>query len=344
MNPSNQKKSILIIAGEASGDLHGGELIRFLKHKQPDLDLFGIGGDEMANHGMDIIVHVRDMSFLGFFEVIKHLPFIRRVFRKMKKLMRDRHPDLVLLIDYPGFNLRFAAQARKMRIPVLYYISPQVWAWGKRRIKKIARVVDKMLVIFPFEVDLYKKAGVDVEFVGHPLKDGVKVNTTRKAFFKTLNLDPGKPTIGLLPGSRNQEISRLLPEMIAALHLLREKQPNLQFVLGKSPTLSDEVYRPFLARDTSIQPIRGHTYEIMAHSDMVLVASGTATLETAILQTPMIILYKMSSLSFFIGRLLVKVRQIGLANIVAGKKVVPELLQKQAVENHCGNSMADSER
>jgi lipid-A-disaccharide synthase len=330
MNQSDQKKSILIIAGEASGDLHGGELIRFIKKKRPELEIFGIGGDEMEKQGMEIVYHVRDMSFLGFFEVIRHLPFIRRVFRKMKKFMKDRRPDLILLIDYPGFNLRFAAQARIMRTPVLYYISPQVWAWGKRRVKKIARIVDKMLVIFPFEVDLYEKAGVNVEFVGHPLIDAVKVNTSRKVFFKTLNLDPEKPTMGLLPGSRNQEISRLLPEMIAALHLLRKKQPDLQFLLGKSPTVSDEIYLPFLAPEPSIHSVRGHTYDIMSHSDMVLVASGTATLETAILQTPMVILYKMSTLSFFIGRLLVKVRQIGLANIVAGRKVVPELLQKQA--------------
>ncbi len=335
---SKNEKSILIIAGEASGDLHGGELIHFLKQKQPKWHFFGIGGDQMGREGFETIVHVRDMSFLGFFEVLKHLPFIRRVFKNINTLMMTRDPDLVILIDYPGFNLRLAKRARKHGIPVLYYISPQVWAWGKKRIKKIARFVNKMLVIFPFEAELYQKENLDVEFIGHPLKDAVTVKQSKKAFFKTVKLDPKKMTIGLLPGSRKQEVCRLLPELIVASRHLRQKQPDIQFILSQSPTLSDDIYAPYLKSQSSIHPLRNCTYEIMAHSDMVLVASGTATLETAILETPMIILYKVSSLSFFIGRLLVKVKQIGLANIVAGKSVVPELLQKDAQGRHIADT------
>jgi lipid-A-disaccharide synthase len=325
-----QNKSILMIAGEASGDLLGSGLVHFLKKKLPECRLYGIGGDQMIREGLEILYHVRDMSFLGFFEVIKHLPFIHRVFNGINTLIKERRPDLVLLIDYPGFNLRIAKRAKKSGVPVIYYISPQVWAWGKKRIKKIARIVDKMLVLFPFEVDLYRREGIDVEFVGHPLKDIVTVKTPRNAFLKKVKLSADKPTVGLLPGSRKQEVFRLLPEMICASRHLKEKNPDIQFLLGKSPTLTDTIYDPLLLSESSIRSIRNSTYEIMTYSDLVLVASGTATLETAICETPMIIVYKMSALSFLIGKMLVKVKQIGLANIVAGKKIVPELLQKQA--------------
>ncbi|RQV94415.1 lipid-A-disaccharide synthase [bacterium] len=321
------QKSILIIAGESSGDIHGSGLIREIKKKNPAIACFGIGGDRMAEAGFDIVYHVSGMSFLGFIEVLKHLPFIRRVFRRMTRLLKEKNPSLVLLIDYPGFNLRFAKAAKNRGIPVLYYISPQVWAWGEKRVKKMARLIDRMIVIFPFEEDIYKKEGMDVQYVGHPLKDVVKPSLPKERFFKDLGMDPQHPTIGLLPGSRRQEVDHLLPEMLKACHGLQRKIPHLQLIVGLAPTLSDEVYRPLMKETDHIQMVRNRTYDVMAYADMVLVASGTATLETAILGTPMVILYKMSSLSYWIGRLLVKVKQIGLVNIVAGKSVVPELIQ-----------------
>lgn len=330
MSSQEHLKSILIIAGEASGDVHGAGLVRHLKRMRPGLQFFGIGGDRMASEGVDTVFHVREMSFLGFFEVLKHLPFVRRVFRKMKTLLKERSPELVLLIDYPGFNLRFAKEAKKRGIPVLYYISPQVWAWGKKRVKKMAQRVDRMLVIFPFEEDLYRREGIEVLFVGHPLKDVVRMDRSKNEFFSELNLDPNTPLVGLLPGSRVQEIRRLLPEMKKAVEILRKEIPSLQVVLGWAPTLSDQVYTPFLEDAGFFIPLRNRTYEIMAHSDAVLVASGTATLETALLGTPMVILYKMSPISYLIGRALVRVKHFGLVNIVAGRKIVPELLQKEA--------------
>ncbi len=327
MISKNKQKSILIIAGEASGDIHGAGLIREIKKREPTIECFGIGGDRMAEEGFDIIHHVSEMSFLGFLEVIKHLPFIRRVFHDMITLLEEKKPSLVMLIDYPGFNLRFAKAVHKRSIPVVYYISPQVWAWGKRRVKKITHYVDQMIVIFPFEEDIYKKEGMNVTYVGHPLKDIVQVTLSKKNFFHELKMDTTSPMIGLLPGSRKQEVDQLLPEMLKACHIIQKKISNLQPIVGLAPTLSDEIYRPFFKQET-VHAVRNRTYEIMAYSHVVIVASGTATLETAILNTPMVILYKMSSLSYFIGRLLVKVKHIGLVNIVAGKSIIPELLQR----------------
>lgn len=319
-----------MIAGESSGDMHGAGLIKAIKKKNPSIACFGIGGDRMAEAGLDIVYHVSEMSFLGFFEVLKHLPFIRRVFKKMVGLLKEKQPSLVLLIDYPGFNLRFAKAVKKRSIPVIYYISPQVWAWGKKRIKKISRFVDRMIVIFPFEEKIYKKEGLDVRYVGHPLKDVVKASLSKEHFFNKLGMDSSHPTIGLLPGSRRQEVDHLFPEMLKACCLLQKKIPHLQLMVGLAPTLSDEVYGPLMKEKDPIHTVRNRTYDVMAHADMVFVASGTATLETAILGTPMVILYKMSTLSYWIGKLLVKVKRIGLVNIVAGKSVVPELIQGDA--------------
>lgn len=324
------QKSILIIAGEASGDVHGGSLVRELRKRRPGFRFFGIGGDKLEGEGVEIIYNVREMSFLGFFEVVRHLPFVRRVFREMLALLEERRPSLVVLIDYPGFNLRFARATKRLGFPVLYYISPQVWAWGRRRIKKIVRRVDRMIVIFPFERDLYRKEGIEVRFVGHPLNDVVRISLSKGAFFEKLGLNPARPTIGLLPGSRAQEVRRLLPEMIKACYLLREKIPGLQSILGLAPTLSDGIYNSFLREEKFICPVRNMTYDVMAHTDVVMVASGTATLETAILGTPMVILYRMAHLSFLLGRVLVRLKYVGLVNIVAGRMIVPELLQGKA--------------
>lgn len=301
MSPQN---TICIIAGEASGDMHGASLVRALKRKRPDLDFCGIGGDRMSEAGVKLVRHVSEMAFLGFFEVLKHLPFIRRAFAEVRSLMESRNPKLVILIDYPGFNLKIAKEAKRRGIPVVYYISPQVWAWGKGRVKKIADRVDRMLVIFDFEEAIYKKAGMDVAFVGHPLKDTVRPAVSRNVFFSNAGLDPRRPVLGLMPGSRKQEIRHLLPEMVRAFALLRGDIPGLQAVIAVAPTLSDQVLCSYLSETEdirSVHSVRSQTYEVMAYSDAALVASGTATLETALSGTPMVILYKMSSGSFFLG-------------------------------------------
>lgn len=321
---------VMVVAGEASGDMHGAALVHEMLKKNPGLVFFGIGGDRMRAEGVELVRHAKEMAFLGFFEVLKHYPFIRKVFRQMNGLLDSRKPGLVILIDYPGFNLRFAREVKKRGIPVFYYISPQVWAWGKGRVKKMAEWIDRIAVIFPFEEAIYRRAGVRVQYVGHPLKDSVKSAQSRKDFLTDLGFNPDHPVLGLLPGSRKQEIKKLLPEMIRACQIIRREIPDLQAAVGMSPTLSRFDYEPFVTDFKSIRLVEGKTYEVMGHSDAVLVASGTATLETALLGTPMVILYKMAPLSYLLGRMLVRVEHIGLVNIVAGRRIVPELIQRDA--------------
>lgn len=315
-----------MVAGEASGDLHGAGVVRAIRARRPGAEIFGIGGDRMRGEGMDLTFHCADLSFMGFFEVVRNLPTVLRVERKLTALLEERRPDVVVLIDYPGFNLRFARKARRRRIPVLYYISPQVWAWNPGRVTTMKAVVDRMKVVFPFEVDIYRNAGVDVEFVGHPLVEHIGATMTREAFFGRFGLDRGRKVLGLLPGSRLQELERILPTLAGAAERLRA-EADVQPVLAVAPNLGVEAVRRFLPRETGLTLIEHATYDLMQHADAVVVTSGTATLETGWFGTPMVIVYRTSPASYIIGRMLVDLPYIGLVNIVAGKKVVPELLQ-----------------
>ena len=319
---------VCILAGEASGDLHAAELIEPLKARYPEAEFFGLGGDKMAALGTELLFHVRDLAIIGFLEVVKHLPFILRVRKTLKAEIIRRQPDLVVFVDYPGFNLRFAKTVKQMGFPTLYYISPQVWAWGKKRIKQMAQRIDRLLVILPFEKPVYQKSGLDVHFVGNPLKDVVKTTRDRSRYFSDEQLDADKPLLAILPGSRPQEVKGLLPEMADAARRLKMDFPDLQVRVGAAATLDDSAYAPFL--DDTMPIRREKTYDLMAHADLALVASGTATLETAILGTPMIICYQIAPLTYFLGKMLVKIEHIGLVNIVAGRTVVPELIQHEA--------------
>lgn len=325
------KTSIMIIAGEPSGDLHGGQLVAELRKLRPDLEIFGVGGDRMREAGMELAYHVGDFSVMGFTEVLGHLPFIRQAMRRLAGMLRERRPDIVVLIDYPGFNLRFGAKARKAGAKVAYFISPQVWAWGRGRVRKIRRMVDKMLCILPFEEAFYKASGVPAVYVGNPLLDEAGPKISKEAFCRKHGLSSAQPLVGLLPGSRAQEIGRILPVMLGACRLLGQNQPSLQFVLGLAPGASREtaegVVRGFGLR---VPAAEGQSRDLMAHSDLVLAASGTATLECGIIGTPMIIIYKTSWISYLLGRMLVKVPYIGLVNLVAGKKLAPEFIQHEA--------------
>ena len=329
LNISEQSPSILVVAGEASGDLHGTGLVRELKSKLPEYRFFGFGGDQMIGEGFEAVFHIRDMSVLGFLEIVKHFPLFRRLFRTVSRLVREEKPEVVIFIDCPGFNLRAAKRIRKYGVPIVYYISPQVWAWGKRRVNTIARLVDRMIVIFPFEEAIYGEVGVDVCFAGHPLKDELHTSLTKIEFFQEIGFDTEQPTVGLLPGSRRQEVQALIPEMVSVVGILREKIPGLQAVVGKAETLDCEDYEPFL-EGSDVVLAEDRTRDVMAHSDAVIVASGTATLETALFQTPMVIVYKVSPISFRIGKALVKIKNIGIVNIIAGEEIVPELLQEDA--------------
>jgi lipid-A-disaccharide synthase len=317
---------ILMVAGEASGDLHGAALVRSLRTQAPAAEVAGIGGDRMHGEGMRLVYHIRGLSFMGFAEVVRNLPTIRAVEKKLLDELDQRRPDVVVLIDYPGFNLRFARTVKGRGIPVLYYISPQVWAWNRRRVKTMARLVDRMKVIFPFEVDLYRKEGIDVEFVGHPLVEQIGVTCARPDFFRRRGLDPARKLLALFPGSRSQEIERILPVMIAAARRIC-KGRNLQVALGVASNLGAGPIRASLPVDAGVELIENGTYDLMAYADAAIVTSGTATLETGWFGTPMAVVYRTSPLTFFIGRMLVRVPYIGLVNIVGGKMIVPEFVQ-----------------
>lgn len=321
----------MIIAGEVSGDLHGANLVRALKKLRPGIRFSAVGGKKMREAGVDeIFFDIKNMAVVGGVEVIGKIGFLFRVYRKIVREIKKKNLSALILIDYPTFNLFIARIARKNGVPVFYYISPQLWAWRPGRIKKISQRVDKMLVILPFEEKIYQASGIDVEFVGHPFLDLVKVSLSKKEIAEKFKLDPEKKCIGLLPGSRKNELDYLLPLMLQSVRIMKEKFPALQFLL----LLSDSIERGYVEERIKkealeIKIIQGDNYEMMAVSDLLIVASGSATLEAGLLNTPMIIIYKVNFLTYWLGKLLVKVKNIGLVNIVAGKVIVPELLQNQ---------------
>ena len=325
---------IMIIAGEASGEMHGAGVVAELKSRCPEIDVFGVGGERMERAGCELIYPVERFSVMGLTEVVRYLPFIRGALRRLDGLLESRRPDLVILIDYPDFNLRLARKARKRGIPVLYYISPQVWAWRPRRIHAIVRNVDCMAVVFPFEVELYEKAGGKVVFVGHPLLEVLESRQTRTEFCEAAGLDPDRPIIGMLPGSRVMEVERMLPAMAGTLKNVRQELPGTQGVIGLAPTVPRTGLAACLAGNAALEEdagrvpvVEGSTYEVMRHADLLLVTSGTATLESACFGTPMLVLYRMSRLSWWIARHLVSIPDIGLVNVVAGRRIAPEFLQ-----------------
>ncbi len=330
----------MIIAGEASGDLHGAGVVRELRRRRPGIDIFGIGGDKMQREGMRLVYHVRELSVMGFWEVIQHLPLLRSVERTLGALLTLQRPDVLVLIDYPGFNLRFADIARRQHIKIVYYISPQVWAWNPGRVRKMKGVIDKMLVVLPFEKQIYEKEGIDVEFVGHPLLEELDEPQGRDAFCKRYALQRDKLTLGLFPGSRKQEIERIFPVMLGAARLL-QAEFDIQTVVGVAQVLDAEYVKSFLRDDFPVQLIFNATYNAMANSDVALVTSGTATLETACFRTPMIVVYKTSWLTYIIGRMFVRIKTIGLVNIVAGRQVVPELIQYRLNPRRLASAAAD---
>jgi lipid-A-disaccharide synthase len=321
-------KRILIIAGEASGDLHGSTLMHQMKFSQPDLCFKGIGGSLMIGEGLDALVHIREMNFMGITEVIRHLPRIRRTLHQIENLIDIWKPNLAILIDYPGFNLKLAPVIKNRGIPLMYYISPQLWAWHSSRVNLIRKYVDRMVVLFYFEKEFYRRRGIKADFVGHPLLDIVNPSEDRETFLKKV-ANVTLPVIGLLPGSRIQEISRILPVMTKSIDIVREQIGPVTTVLGCAPDIDEKIYIPFI-KETGIIPLSGKTYDIMSYSDALVVTSGTATLEAGISGTPMVIVYRTSHLTYHLGKLLLKIPDIGLINIVAGSRVVPELCQNEA--------------
>ncbi|MBM4272373.1 MAG: lipid-A-disaccharide synthase [Deltaproteobacteria bacterium] len=335
-------KLVLIVAGEASGDLHGGNLVRSMKRIDSSCRFYGIGGRKMREEGVDLIADSADMAVVGLTEVTSKLNMIMKVMSRLKKSLRELKPDMAILIDYPDFNLPLAGSAKKCGVKVFYYISPQVWAWRKGRIGKIKKTVDKMVVILPFEEEMYHAAGVDATFVGHPLLDAVKKKYTREEARKRFGLQEGGTTIGILPGSRQSEVVRLLPEMLKAAEIIAKKISPVQFILPLADTL-DMTFVSHIVKKHPIpvRIIQNESYDVIGCADVVMVASGTATLETALMETPMVIIYKVSSPSYFVGKMVIKVDHIGMVNIIGGKRIVPELIQDNATPENIANEICD---
>jgi len=324
-------KNVIIVAGEASGDLHGASLVREIKKIDPKVAFGGIGGRALRSAGVDVWFDSKDLAVVGIFEVIVSLAKILQAFTYLRHFLKTHKPDLLILIDYPDFNLPLAKVAKKYGIPVMYYISPQVWAWRKGRVRNIARFVDKMVVIFPFEVAFYRTYNVDVEFVGHPLLDIVRPISLKEETRRRLGLREDKTTIALLPGSRGSEIRRMLPSMLGAAKILKEALPDVQFILSIAPTLGRPDIEPLIPSHVKdLKVTDSYIYDVMNACDLIITASGTATVEAAIMNTPMVVIYKVSPLSYFIARRLVKVNHIGMVNLIAGERVVPELIQDEA--------------
>ena len=328
-----KKKRIMIIAGEASGDIQGASLVKALKSINPHIEIFGVGGRQMKEAGVDIVYDIVELAVVGFIEVLKHLKVFKKILEKLLILLEIKKPDVVILIDYPGFNLRFAKYVKEKNIPVIYYISPQIWAWGSQRIAEIKKCVDKMVVIFGFEEDLYKEAGVKVSFVGHPFLDIVKSSWKKEESIKHLHLKHHSTKIALLPGSREKEIEKHLPVMLKSCEMIKEKMPDVEFILSRRKELDKSIYNKIIS-SSKIKPhsLENRPYEIMDIADLVIVSSGSATLETAIMQKPMIVIYKTSFITYFFAKNMIKIPNIGLVNVVAGKRIVPELVQSQANE------------
>lgn len=323
-------KHILLICGEASGDMHAAQLSRQLRLLSPGIRISAVGGPLLREAGADIICDIRGLSVLGLFDVIRKLPRFFALKDMLLRKVREEKPDAVILVDFSGFNLRFA-RAVNNQAPVIYYVSPQVWASRPGRIETIRRHIRKMIVIFKFEEEMYRRRGVDAVWVGHPLLDAVKPTMSREECFRETGLSPDTTTIALLPGSRKQEINHILPVMLAACRLMRGRNADLQFIIAKSPHLDSAIYDKIL-RTAAIDArmLEGKTRDCLNIADFCLVASGTATLETAIMQKPFVIIYKMGLLNYLLYRPQVRIPYIGMVNIAAGRKIIPEFIQFNA--------------
>ena len=320
-------KRIMIITGEVSGDLYGSLLAKEIAEIVPDVELCGVGGDRMREMGVETFLDSNDLSVVGFWEAIARIQKLRHALDYAKRQIERRSPDLLILIDYPGMNLRLAKFAKTRGVRIMYYVSPQIWAWGRNRIKLIRKNVDKMAVILPFEIEMYENEGVDVTYVGHPLMDIVHTDFGRQEFMSLLGLPDNGKLVALLPGSRTQEITQHIEPLIRTASLLRERLPAVDFVVVTLPALRGLVEEHMERLGEPLAVMTEHRYDVISHSDLAIACSGTATLEAAVLGTPMIVIYRLALLSWAVGRLIVKVPYISLANLVAGEEIVPEFIQ-----------------
>ena len=332
----------MVVVGEASGDAHAARVVTALKQRAPDIKVSGIGGEKLRAAGMEINIDFSELAVMGLVEVLKRYRHLKNVFNQMVERLKTHRPDLLVLVDYPGFNLKMAKEAKKLGIPVAYYISPKVWAWRKGRVKTIQRVVDKMLVLFPFEVPIYEQAGVAVNCVGHPLVDAVKRTLTTIQAKEKLGLEKAHKVIGLFPGSRHSEVEMLLPLMIQAAERIKQQQLDIQVVVPLAPGLNKEALAPILAASRlPIQVVDSEFYDLTSACDAIVAASGTITLEIALLGVPHFICYRVSPVTYKILRCLVKIPYVGLCNIVTNKALITEILQDDVTVQRLEEELRD---
>ncbi|QDE69677.1 MULTISPECIES: lipid-A-disaccharide synthase [Myxococcus] len=319
---------ILVVAGEASGDTHAAELVAALRARRPDLTFFGMGGARLAAQGVELLFDAREVSVMGITEVLPRIPRILQILKGLAEAAAERRPDVAILVDIPDFNLRLAKKLKALGIPVAYYVSPMIWAWRRGRVRTIKRLVDRMLCILPFEEDFYREAGVSARYVGSPVVEQVPSPDTATAFRERLGLAKDAPTLALLPGSRMGEIRRLLPDMVGAAKRLSAERPGLQVVVPVAPTIDrEEITSRFEGSGVTPILVEGRAPEVVGASDAAVVASGTAVLEAGLMQRPLVVVYRVSLITYWVGRLMLKVAFVSLINLLAGRRVVPELLQ-----------------
>ncbi len=338
---AEEQRRIMVVTGEASGDLHGAHLIEAAQQMDPALSFYGVGGKRMAEAGCKIVLSSEQLAVMGLVEVLGHLPSLYRAFRHLKKMLTgpDR-PDVLVLIDFQEFNQRLARVAKKAGIPVLFFVGPTVWAWRPGRVKSMARVVDRLAVIFPFEPAYYREEDIQVEYVGHPLLDELQAICEKGNTLGDLDLDPKRPVVGLFPGSRKSELKYNFSTMIAAAKRIQQQIPEVQFLLPVAPTFQRAELRNVLHESRlSVHLTEGNIYDVARACDAVLSVSGTVTLQVALVGTPMVIMYKAPALNFAIGRRLIKAPYIGLPNIVAGREVVREFIQDQATADNLADEI-----
>lgn len=323
--------TILVCAGEVSGDEHAARVVRAARRQRPDLRFVGVAGPEMIAAGVEPLFRAEELAVVGFLEVVRHLPRLRRVMRRLGDELESGRIDLCLTVDYPGFNLRLARRARAAGVPTMHYIAPTVWAWGRGRIRSFAQAVDRLALIFDFEEPLWREAGVDAHWVGHPLLDEERTTISRAEFVRLCAASGDEILVGLLPGSRSQEIRRLLPPMLSAAALMAGEDPRLRFVLPRAPGLDPSGIASMVAAcPAGVTVLAGQAQAVLAHCAGAVVASGTATLQATLAGIPHILVYRLAPLTWALGRILVGLDHVGLANIIAGRTVTPELLQRDA--------------
>jgi len=315
----------MISCGEPSGDLYAGALVRALAERDPHLQAFGLGGERLAAAGARLVADFRGLSVTGLTEVLKVLPRSWATYRQLVSAARDERPDVLVLVDYPDFNFRLMRAVKALGVPIVYYISPQLWAWRAGRMKTMKALVDRVLVIFPFEEEIYRRAGVDARFVGHPLLEMTAPSADRPALARRFGLDPQRPIVALLPGSRANELERLGPVLADARASVVARVPGVQFLVARAPHLADRWFAPFAGCITRI--VEGQTDDVLVASDVVLTASGTATVQTAMHGKPMVVLYKLSPLTYRLGKPLARVDMYAMVNLIAGRRIVREMIQ-----------------